>query len=169
MIIRQETAKDRNTVYQLVKEAFRTAKHAAGNEHTIVAQLRDTDAFIPELSLVAEIDGAIAGHTLFSKGYVGDEPVLILGPVSVVYSMRGHGTGGAMIREGHRIAKELGYNYVTVYGSNLYYPMLGYKPAHLFNIEVPEGLNPAHYMVLKLNPDAPAISGKVKYPEPFGV
>ena len=169
MIIREEKPKERNTVNELIREAFLTAEHAKGNEHELVAALRESDAFIPELSLVAEIDGAIAGHTLFTKGKVGEETVLILYPVSVAFSMKGHGTGGAMILAGQRIARKLGYKYIVVLGSNTYFPRLGYRPASDFGIEPPPGVAPEYYQAIQLDKQAPKLAGPVIYPEPFGI
>ncbi|MCI8478675.1 MAG: hypothetical protein HFE97_10110 [Oscillospiraceae bacterium] len=67
MIIRQETDKDYEEIYTLVTEAFATAEHTDGREQELVAALRKEDAFIPKLSLVAELDGAVIGHILFTK------------------------------------------------------------------------------------------------------
>ena len=83
MVIRQETPNDYNEIYDLVKEAFATADHADENEQDLVTELRKGSAFIPELSLVAEIDGKLAGHIMFTKASVGNDPVLVLAPLSV--------------------------------------------------------------------------------------
>lgn len=84
MLIRKERSKDREIVYQVVKRAFESAEHADGNEQDLVDALRKSDAFIPELSLVAEMDQKIAGHIMFTKAQVGDETVLALAPLSVL-------------------------------------------------------------------------------------
>lgn len=84
MFIRKETSKDYETVYSVIKSAFANAEHADGNEHDLVVALRKSEAFIPELSLVAEIDGNIAGHIMFTKAYVEDTAVLALAPLSVL-------------------------------------------------------------------------------------
>lgn len=104
MLIRKESPKDYERVYQVVKRAFESAEHADGNEQDLVDALRKSEAFIPELSLVAEMDQKIAGHIMFTRATVGDETVLALAPLSVLPGYQRKGIGTALIREGHRIA-----------------------------------------------------------------
>ena len=51
--IRQENKSDYKEVYNVVKTAFETAEHSDGNEKDLVNLLRNSNNFIPELSLVA--------------------------------------------------------------------------------------------------------------------
>ena len=68
MIIRQERPEDYDTVYHVVKEAFENAEYTDGNEQNLVAALRKSKSFIPELSLVA-VRGRkkLYGHILLQK------------------------------------------------------------------------------------------------------
>ena len=109
MHIRKETATDHAAVYSVVKRAFEHAEHADGNEQDLVNALRKGDAFIPELSLVAEADGKVVGHIMFTRATVDGKPVLALAPLSVLPEYQRKGIGKALIQEGHKIAKELGY------------------------------------------------------------
>ena len=101
MLIRQAEARDYREVYELVKEAFIAAEHADGNEQDLVEALRKGGAFIPKLSLVAEIDGKLAGYILFTKAVVGRNEVLVLAPVAVKPAYQKPGIGAALINEGH--------------------------------------------------------------------
>lgn len=169
MLIRRETEKDREKIYRLVKEAFETAEHSDGNEQDLVNALRESGAFVPELSLVAKIGGSLAGHIMFSKATVGNDTVLVLAPLSVKPEFQRQGVGTALINEAHRLAKGLGYQYSFVLGSELYYPRLGYVPAKSFAVKAPEGIPEANFMAIKLQKDAKAIKGTIKYAEEFGV
>lgn len=169
MNIRQETVNDQQTVYALVSEAFATAEHADGNEQDIVNALRKGDAFIPELSLVAEMDGQLVGHILFTRAKVNQDEVLVLAPLSVKPEYQRQGVGKALIAEGHRIAKQLGYAYSLVLGSETYYPQMGYLPAQQLGIEVPEGIPQENFMAIQLQENAKSICGAVTYPEEFGM
>ena len=140
MLIRKETNKDYDIVYNIVKKAFATAEHSDGNEQDLVVALRKGESFVPELSLVAEIDDKIVGHIMFTKAKVGNDTVLVLAPLSVLPEYQKQGVGTNLIKEGHKIAKELGYEYSLVLGSEKYYPKTGYLSAEQFGIKVPDGI-----------------------------
>lgn len=169
MIIRQENKNDFNEVYLLVKSAFETAEHCDGNEQDLVNSLRNSDASIPELSLVAEIEGKLVGHIMFTEAKVAENIVLVLAPLSVLPENQKQGIGTALMKKAHKIARELGYQYSLVLGSEKYYPRVGYTPAEGFGIEVPEGIASANFMAMKLQPNAVSISGKVTYAKEFGI
>lgn len=169
MIIRQEAEKDFDEIYQLVTEAFKTAAHSDGNEQDIVSALRKGKDLVPKLSLVAEIEGKLAGHIMFSKAKVGEDTVLVLAPLSVIPEYQKIGVGTALVKEGHRIAKELGYWHVLVLGSDSYYQRFGYRPAEQFGVVVPEGIPSDNFMAIKLQEDVKQISGKVAFAKEFGM
>ena len=169
MLIRRENPEDYETVYSVIKEAFAHAEHADGNEPDLVNSLRVGSAFISELSLIAEIDGRIAGHILFTKAKVGDNTVLALAPLSVLPEYQRRGVGTALIREGHRIARELGYRYSVVLGSAAYYPKEGDLPAATFGITPSFDVPLENFMAYKLDEEAPDIYGVMKYAGEFGI
>ena len=169
MIIRKEETKDYEIVYLVVQRAFNSAEHAGGNEQDLVNALRKSKAFVPELSLVADINGKIVGHVMFTKAMVGDTAVLSLAPVSVLPEYQRKGIGSALIKEGHRIAEKLGYGYSIVLGSEEYYPRMGYLPAEKFGIKPPFDVPGENFMACRLKEDAPDIQGIMKYAKEFGI
>lgn len=168
-MIRQERTEDYETVYDVIKEAFDSAEHADGNEPELVNALRKGNGFIPQLSFVAEIDGKIVGHILFTKATIENRTVLALAPLSVLPEYQRRGIGTALIKEGHRIAGELGYGFSVVLGSENYYPRVGYLPADTFGIQPPFDVPRENFMAYKLNENAPNVSGIMKYAEEFGI
>ena len=82
-----------------------------GNEQNLVAALRKSKSFIPELSLVAVEDEKIVGHILFTKAVVQGVEVLALAPLSVLPDYQNRGIGLSLMKEGHSIAHKLGYEY----------------------------------------------------------
>lgn len=169
MIIREEKATDYESVCLLVKEAFKNAQHSDGNEHKLVNSLRDGKNFIPKLSLVAEMDNKIVGYILFTEARVKNNSVLALAPLAVHPQYQRIGIGSALINRGHEIARELGFEYSIVLGSDDYYPKFGYVPSHTYNIYSPFDVPKNNYMANKLNDNAVNICGIVEYAEEFGI
>lgn len=167
MVIRREEIGDYEAVNAVVKAAFASAEHSDGGEHDLVDALRRGKAFIPELSLVAEEDGKIVGHILFTRAQVGDDTVLALAPLSVLPACQRRGIGTALIHEGHRIAQELGYGYSVVLGSERYYPRAGYVSADTFGIEPPFAAPRENFMACKIRAEASAPHGIMRYAEEF--
>lgn len=169
MIIRQETANDHNEVYSVIKTAFAAAEHSDGNEQDLVVKLRHSTHFIPELSLVAQINSKIVGHIMFTKAYVGETAVLALAPLSVLPEFQNKGIGTNLILKGHAIAQKLGYPYSVVLGSETYYPRFGYIPAEKFQIRAPFPIPFANFMAIKLLPNDAPINGMLHYAPEFGI
>lgn len=173
--IRQEEEKDHLKVFQLTEEAFRNMEHSDHQEHFLVEQLRNSEAFIPELSLVAETEnGEIAGHILFTKLKIqnGDETFesLALAPVSVHPDFQNRGIGGQLILRGHSIAKESGYTSVILIGHESYYPKFGYEKTTNFGISFPFEIPEINGMAVELVKDGlKNVKGIVKYPKEFGI
>lgn len=169
MYIRKENAADYESVYSVVKQAFASAEHADGNEQDLVEALRSSKAYIPELSLVAEMDGKIAGHIMFTKAMIGRKEVLALAPLSVLPQYQRKGIGKALIQEGHRIAKALGYTHSIVLGSETYYPKAGYVPAQNYGIRAPFDVPKENFMVYIINETGADMHGTIKYAKEFGI
>lgn len=135
----------------------------------MVNALRYGSAYIPELSLVAEENVSIIGHIMFTKAEIGGKIVLALAPLSVLPEYQRKGVGTALIEEGHKIAKEMGYAYSVVLGSENYYPKFGYIPADTFGIIAPFDVPRDNFMVYKIKDDAEKIGGVMKYAKEFGI
>ncbi|MDZ5608519.1 N-acetyltransferase [Bacillus pseudomycoides] len=169
--IRQELEKDYSRAEEVVKQAFLNEVFSDQKEHELVNRIRKSDAFIPELSLVA-VDKEIIGHVLLSKIKIvdGDKSVdsLALAPVSVAREYQKKGIGSMLISNVLRKAKELGYHSVIVLGHKDYYPKFGFKPASLWNIRAPFEVPDEVFMAMELTDHALRdIQGIVQYSEAF--
>lgn len=90
-IVRQITKADYSTVYNLIKTAFETAEHRDGDEQDFAVNLRNGENYIPELDLVAEMEGSLIGHIMFTKTYVTKPDdsrynTLLVAPLAVEHS-----------------------------------------------------------------------------------
>lgn len=169
MEIRQENKKDHIEIYNVVKEAFSTAEHSDGTEQDLVNALRESHSFIPELSLVAVENGKIVGHILFTKVCINGFTELALAPLSVLPEHQGRGIGLALIKKGHSIAKNLGYDYSIVLGDPTYYSKSGYVAASVYGIKAPFDVCDEKFMAFKLNENAGKMDGIVGYDTAFGI
>lgn len=174
ILIRKEEVKDYNTVFDLVRKAFENEVMSDHQEHFLVNRLRETDSFIPELSLVAEMQGKIVGYILLTEiGILNEETQLVtkslaLAPVAVLPEYQNKGIGGALIKASHDKAKSLGRTSIIVLGHANYYPKFGYKQAIDFGIKMPFEVPHENSMALELvEKSLVNVSGTVVYPTAF--
>ena len=170
--IRQENTYDFKAVFELIEEAFRTEKLSNHREQFLVERLRKSSAFIPELSMVAEIGNKIVGHILLTKLKIKNDQnefdSLALAPVSVLSEYQGNGIGGALIEQAHKTAKELEYKSIVLLGHENYYPRFGYQQADKFGIKLPFDVPQENCMVIELTENGlKGVNGTVEYPKEF--
>ncbi len=116
------------------------------------------------VSLVAESQGRIIGHALFSPVDVEGSEGIGLAPVAVLPDCQGRGVGSALIWAGIVACRELGARFIVVLGEPRYYKRFGFRPTHLGN-EYGAG---EEFMALDLVPHATAaLHGVVKYGREF--
>ena len=123
MTVRIATTGDAQGIRQVHRAAFPTDLEA-----DLVERLeRNGDAVI---SLVAEEEGAIVGHILFSRMMAqadGRElSALGLAPVAVRPERQGSGVGASLIEEGISAARQSGTEMLFVLGEPAYYGRFGF-------------------------------------------
>lgn len=170
--LRKEEPKDFKTVFELIEKAFESEQMSDHREQFLVERLRKSDAFIPELSIVAEIDGKIVGHILTTKLKIKNKTnefdSLALAPVSVIPEFQGKGIGGKLIIESHNKARSLGYQSIVLLGHEKYYPRFGYKQADQYGIDLPFEVPKENCMVIELVENGlNGVTGIVEYPKEF--
>lgn len=108
IFIRPERVTDDAEISSLHARAFDNRT----GEPLVVLLQRQRRAFDPERSLVAEIDGHLVGHILFSPHQIrlldSSVPAVNLAPLAVQPAYQGQGSGGQLITEGHAIAASKG-------------------------------------------------------------
>lgn len=172
MQIRQEETKDFNAVFELVKSAFENEEFSDHKEQFLVERLRKSESFVPELSLVAEIEDQIVGYILLTKIEIVNtdfrKTSLALAPVAVLKNFRGRGIGGELIEKAHAKARELGFDSIVLLGHETYYPKFGYEKTVKYGIKLPFDVPEANCMLIELKENAlKGISGIVEYPKEF--
>lgn len=173
ILIRKELTEEYNTTEKVVKKAFSNETFSDKKEHLLVNRIRKSDAFIPELSLLAiDQDNELVGHILLSKiTIVNDDKTvdsLALAPVSVIPEHQKKGIGSQLIHAALKKAKEIGYHSVIVLGHKDYYPKFGFKQARLWNIQAPFDVPDEVFMALELTENyLKNVQGVVHYSNAF--
>jgi predicted N-acetyltransferase YhbS len=164
---RLENIDDYRRVEELTREAFWDLYRPGCEEHLMVHQLRKSQAYIPELDMIACDGEAIVGHILYSRSFVINEAgqsheVISFGPLSVLPEYQNKGIGSALIEKTKAMAKEQGYKGIFIYGNPAYYHRFGFVNAIEFQITTPNGDNFEDFMGLALSENSlDGIHGKL--------
>lgn len=164
-LIREERAGDEAAVAAIVEQAFGRRLEAG-----LVAALRRDGA--AALSLVAEQEGRVLGHILFSPVIIEGEtegfPAAALAPLAVLPAFQRLGIGSALVSAGLARCREIGFSRVLVLGDPAYYQRFGFTPAAGAGIRYPGALPPQAYMAIALETGAlEGCGGTARYAPAF--
>ena len=171
--IRPEQVSEQRVVEELTREAFWNVYMPGCDEHYLLHILRTSECFLPELNMVAEVEGKIVGHIAYTKAKIvlndgGERGVIGFGPLSVLPEYQRQGVGSALIRHTLELAKDAGYAAVLIYGNPAYYHRFGFVPAQTFGIASAEGSYVDALQALELREGALAgCSGRLIIAEEF--
>ncbi len=164
MHIRPETPADRATVRAVNEAAFGTRAEA-----DLVEALHRKD--IPLISLVAEVEGMVVGHILFSPvSLAGHAHMNFMGlaPMAITPDYQRRGIGSALVRQGLTHCKDLGCCAVVVVGHPEYYPRFGFVPADKYALRCEYDVPANVFMVAELKAGAlNGASGLARYDDAF--
>ena len=125
------------------------------------------------LSLVAEEEGEVVGHILFSPaGAMGpDGPVVGMGlaPMAVAPGRQRQGIGSDLVRAGLDLLRQRGCPFVIVLGHPEYYPRFGFEPASRHGLVCQwEGIPDDVFLALVLDAEAmDGVQGIARYRDEF--
>ena len=165
IVIRQEQSGDQPGIRQVNEQAFGQPQEA-----DLVDKLRQN---CPQVhSLVADSDGEIVGHILFSPVQIDNVNVKIegmgLGPMAVLPNLQRQGIGIVLVNTGLENLRKEGCPFVVVLGHPDYYPRFGFQPASDYGLrciwDVPEGV----FQVFVMNESIlSGVTGLVHYRHEF--
>ena len=170
--IRSEEKNDYAAITQVNNFAF-----GQENEAKLIEKIRNSpsqktinDRYIPELSLVAELDNKIVGYIMFSYIDLVDQKttkVLALAPIAVLPQYQNQGIGSLLVDTGLEIAKKTAAPMIIVLGEPKFYHRFGFKKAIDYGIQSPFDVPEEYFMVKFLNNDCDKYQGKVMYSTAF--
>jgi len=165
MLIRAEEDRDRDAVHGVNASAFETPVEA-----DLVDALREHAR--PLVSLIAEGNGAIVGHIMFSPVSLSGHPALKLmglAPMAVAPDHQRKGVGSALVRAGLERCRQLGFGAVVVLGHPAYYPRFGFSSSARFGIGCEYDVPEEAFMVVELEAGfLRGASGTIQYHAAFG-
>ena len=129
MNIRFEQPGDIEKIRNVHLAAFET-----DTEANLVNSIRNTGVEL--ISLVAEENGEVIGHILFSPATMdGYTRIMGLAPMAVLPGWQRKGAGTQLINQGLKACEKAGYGAVVVLGYPDYYPQFGFVPSVNFGIK----------------------------------
>jgi putative acetyltransferase len=169
MDLREERPGDRELVRDVQRLAF-------GDHGPVVADLvdslRETITPTDGLSLVAEDDGQLVGHVMFTRSLL-DAPrrlvaVQVLSPLGVLPGHQERGIGSALVRHGLEVLAGRPAPLVFLEGDPRYYSRFGFAPGGELGFRKPSLRIPdAGFQVVRLPAYEPWMTGTLVYAEPF--
>ena len=169
MIIRPIEPADFDAVDAVHRAAFASTAFGHQGEADLVRTVHaDGDA---QVSLVAEADGQIVGHALFSRMEVEADGMALKGaglaPVGVLPDLHSAGVESALIWRGIAMLQALDIQISFVLGHPDYYPRFGYSAETARPFASP--FAGPHFMALLLDKGVPLPeSGRARYAPAFG-
>jgi putative acetyltransferase len=162
--IRPEDPRDIEAVHQVNALAF-----GREEEVRIVEALRDAGKVI--CSLVAQADGQVVGHILFSPMTIESaekvHEAVCLGPLAVLPEYQRRGVGSLLVDAGLNGCRQLGHRAVFLLGHPTYYPRFGFRPAREFDVHYQDDRDA--FMAIELVQGAlVGICGRAVFTEEFG-
>ncbi len=173
LLLRGETREDRDAILALTAEAFAippaTGLPPEGEpvEVSVLRELFDAGEYLPALSVVAVLGGEVVGHVISTRGWVGRQELLGLGPIGVTPRLQRQGIGSALVKEVIARANATGEIGIALLGSPDYYSRFGFVPAAALGVLPPEDEWGDHFQLLPLALWPGGVRGTFRYAEPF--
>jgi putative acetyltransferase len=171
MRIRPEAADDPVEVAAI--EALHLAAFGDAQLPPLVAAIRASPGYLPELALVATRDRTVIGHIMVSGTDLSTHavipiPILMLSPLGVAPAAQNRGIGQALTHAVLEIADARAEPLMIVQGHPTYYPRFGFVPGREIGIMPPEHLGAIdRAWMVRRRPGAAAVQGRVVYPDAF--
>ena len=159
-IIRLEREEEYREVENLVREAFWNVYRPGCLELYVLNQLRNDEAFVPELDFVMERDRQLIGQNMFMRANIKaddgrDIPIMTMGPICITPELKRQGFGRKLLDYSLNKAAELGCGALCFEGNINFYGKSGFTFASEFGIryhDLPEDVDASFFLCKELIP-----------------
>lgn len=157
-VIRREKTDDYRVVENIIREAFWNHHVPGCSEHYFAHKLRDHRDFVPELDLVAEVNGKVVGSIMYTTSRLVDDggeekKILTFGPIAVAQDFQRMGIGKQLMEHTFAEAVKLGYDAIVIFGNICNYASSGFVSCKKHNVCLGD-VFPAALLVRELVPGA---------------
>lgn len=171
-VIRPERSEDYIAVEKLTRAAFFDVYRPGCLEHYVLHEFRNNPDFIPELSLVLELDGKVIAHVMYAKAEIKKSAgksvqIATFGPFSVMPEFQKQGYGEALLRHSFTLAREASIPAIAIEGDYDYYKKYGFRKGKYVGI-IYEDDPTADYFLIKELEDGFIARNTGSYTDPRG-
>lgn len=177
-IIRPERQDEQRQVESLVRESFWNVYRPGCLEHYVLNQLRQDEAFVPELNFVMELEGRLIGQVIFMQAEIRADdgrniPIMTMGPICIANEYKRQGYGKILLDYGFQQAAKMGAGALCFEGNIDFYGKSGCMEASRYGIRyhgLPEGADASFFLCRELIPGyLEGITGEYATPKGYFV
>jgi predicted N-acetyltransferase YhbS len=145
LTLRAEHPADHPAIERLHERAFGPGRFAR-----TAFRLRESGDHDLTLSFAAHVGTLLVGSVRMSAIWAGEQPALVLGPLTVDPAFTERGIGGALVRHALEQARLRGESLVLLVGDASYYARFGFRPIPIGQLELPGPVDPARFLACEL-------------------
>ncbi len=142
--LRHEEPMDYAKVESIARDAFWNLYFPGAHEHYVVHNMRSHKDFIPELSMIIEVDGNIEGAIFYTHSHIalhtGEKlKTISFGPAFISLPWQRQGLGRKLITHTLEKAKAMGHAGVLTLGYPYHYKPYGFVGGKKYGISMDDG------------------------------
>ena len=145
LIIRPEASADGDAIERLHERAFGPGRFAR-----TAYRIREGAPHLLDLSFTALVGTLLVGSVRLTPVRAGEQPGLMLGPLTVDPAFENRGIGAALIQRALDAAREAGHALVLLVGDEPYYARFGFTRVPRGQLVMPGPVDPARLLAAEL-------------------
>jgi predicted N-acetyltransferase YhbS len=145
LIIRPEASVDEDAIERLHERAFGPGRFAR-----TAYRIREGAAHLLDLSFTALVGTLLVGSVRLTPVKAGEQPGLMLGPLTVDPAFENRGIGAALIERALDAAREAGHALVLLVGDEPYYARFGFTRVPRGQLVMPGPVDPDRLLAAEL-------------------